>query len=104
MKIKIAIIALILSIAAFNAQAQSRKPVKETAEITFIVALHCQNCVKKVEANLPFEKGIKDIKVTLDDHTVWIQYDISKTDPDKLKAAIEKLGYEVHGTKEATRK
>jgi len=98
MKIKIAIIALILAITAFNAQAQNKKQVKETAEITFIVSLHCKNCVKKVESNLPFEKGIKDIKVTLDDHTVWIEYDTAKTDPDKLQKAIEKLGYEVNGT------
>lgn len=99
---RIIIISLIAVMAAFlgvNASAQDKKQNSSKEEVTFIVGLHCQNCVKKVQANLPFEKGVEDIKVTLDDHTVWIQYDPKKTDSDKLKAAIEKMGYEVKGTK-----
>ena len=56
-----------------------------------------ENCVKKVQENIPFEKGVKDLKISLDDKTVWVKYDPGKTTREKLAAAIEKLGYEVLG-------
>ena len=87
---------LLLAGAATAAQAQDKKQKKQAdlKEVTFVTTIDCKNCVKKVEANLPYEKGIKDMKVTLDDQTVWIKYDASKTDKEKLAEAIRKLGYE----------
>ena len=87
---------LLLAGAATVAQAQDKKQKKQAdiREVTFVTTIDCKNCVKKVEANLPYEKGIKDMKVNLDDRTVWIKYDASKTDKEKLAAAIVKLGYE----------
>ena len=87
---------LLLAGAATAAQAQDKKQKKQAnlQEVTFVTTIDCKNCVKKVEANLPYEKGIKDMKVTLDDQTVWIKYDANKTDKEKLAEAIRKLGYE----------
>ncbi len=70
-----------------------KKESKNLAEVTFVTTIDCKNCVKKVEANLPFTEGIKDMKITLADKTVWIKYDTRKTDTEKLAAAINKLGY-----------
>ena len=86
----------VLLVAATAALAQDKKQKKNAniQEVTFVTTIDCKNCVKKVEANLPYEKGIKDMKVTLDDRTVWIKYDAGKTDKEKLAAAINKLGYE----------
>lgn len=72
---------------------QSKK--KKTEVVTFKVGMHCKNCVKKVTDNISFEKGVKDLKVTLEDKTVTITYDPTKTNPETLKKAIEKLGYKV---------
>ena len=79
-----------------------KKPAKkkELKEVTFNVHLHCENCMKKVQENISFEKGVKDLHVCLDDQTVSIKYDAAKTTEDKLKAAIEKLGYPVSGKRE----
>ncbi len=77
-------------------QKTSRKK-GEVKEVTFLVHLHCENCVKKVQENIAFEKGVKDLKVSLEDQTVAIKYDAAKTSEDTLKAAIEKLGYPVNG-------
>ena len=87
---------LLLVGAATAAQAQDKKQKKQAnlQEVTFVTTIDCKNCVKKVEANLPYERGIKDMKVTLDDQTVWIKYDANKTDKEKLAEAIRKLGYE----------
>lgn len=70
------------------------KPSKKLKEVTFSVHLHCENCVKKVQENISFEKGVKDLEVSLEKQSVKIVYDASKTDETKLEAAIEKLGYE----------
>ena len=87
---------LLVAGTATAALAQDKKQKKQADlnEVTFVTTIDCKNCVKKVEANLPYEKGIKDMKVTLDDRTVWIKYDATKTDKEKLAAAIVKLGYE----------
>ena len=80
-----------------------KKPAKkkgELKEVTFDVHLHCENCRKKVQENISFEKGVKDLHVCLDDQTVSIKYDAAKTSEDTLKAAIEKLGYPVSGKRE----
>ena len=79
---------------ATMAQDKKQKKQADIKEVTFVTTIDCKNCVKKVEANLPYEKGIKDMKVTLDDQTVWIKYDANKTDKEKLAEAIRKLGYE----------
>ena len=80
-----------------------KKPVKkakaEIKEVTFEVHLHCNNCVKKVQENIAFEKGVKDLHVCLEDQIVWVKYDSSKTNEDTLEKAIVKLGYEVKGKK-----
>ena len=67
------------------------KKQKELKEVTFNVHLHCENCMKKVQENISFEKGVKDLHVCLDDQTVSIKYDAAKTTEDKLEAAIEKF-------------
>lgn len=73
----------------------TEKPRKELKEVTFSVSMHCENCVKKITENISFEKGVKDLEVSLEDRTVRVKYDASKTDSATLAKAIEKLGYEV---------
>ena len=80
-----------------------KKPAKkkgEIKEVTFNVHLHCENCVKKVQENIAFEKGVKDLHVCLEDQTVSLKYDAAKTNEETLKAAIEKLCYPVSGKRE----
>lgn len=67
--------------------------------VVFNVSMHCEKCVKKINDNIAFEKGVKDLSVSLDKKTVTVSYDPSKTDEAKLKAALEKLGYTVSPAK-----
>ena len=76
---------------------KAAKPKGEVRSVVFSVHLHCNNCVKKVQENIAFEKGVKDLKVSLEEQTVAIKYDPAKTSEQVLKAAIESLGYPVHG-------
>lgn len=74
------------------------KKKREVKEVTFAVHLHCDSCVKKVEENISFEKGVKDLKTSLEHQTVTLKYDPAKTSEEALKKAIEELGYPVSGT------
>ncbi|MBO4571436.1 MAG: heavy-metal-associated domain-containing protein [Bacteroidales bacterium] len=89
----LSLVALFVALFSFNAYAE-KKNDKNTAEVTFVTTIDCKNCVKKVEAQLPFVAGVKDMKVTLEDKTVWVKYDTRKTDTEKLAKAINKMGYE----------
>lgn len=89
-------IAVSSAFAADSAADQKKnKKSKELKEVTWTVNLHCENCVEKVNENLAFEKGVKDLKVSLEEGTVYVKYDPSKTSEETLAAAMKKLGYEV---------
>lgn len=97
--------AIIIIIAALMAlptiSMADNKPAKkskgEIKEVTFVVDFDCENCAKKIRENVSFEKGVKDLKVTLEDKTVALKYDAAKTTETALKTSIEKLGYPVKG-------
>ena len=82
---------LLVSAGAFAQKRESKKA--PYGEVTFVTNLHCAKCVKKCNATLPYEKGIIDYKIDLDSKTIYFKFDISKTSPEKLSKAIEKLGY-----------
>lgn len=67
---------------------------KETTTVTFNVPLDCENCVKKVESNIAFEKGVKALDCSIEAQTVSVTYLAEKTDVDKLKAGFAKIGYD----------
>ncbi|WP_165024874.1 MULTISPECIES: heavy-metal-associated domain-containing protein [unclassified Dysgonomonas] len=76
--------------------AQDKKNKKDDKEIVlFDVSMHCDNCKKRIEKNIAYEKGVTDMSVDLPNKTVEIEYKKDKTSVEKLQTAIEKLGYEV---------
>lgn len=63
-------------------------------QVVFATSIHCANCGKKVQENIAFEKGVKDLKVDVPGKTVTVTFNPAKTDTLKLKKALNKLGYE----------
>ena len=57
--------------------------------------MHCESCENKIKKNMRFEKGVKKVETDLKSQHVTITYDPTKTNPETLKKAIEKLGYKV---------
>ena len=82
---------VVLLFGAFTAA--EAKPEKKT--VTFSVNIHCENCKQKIERNLAYEKGVLDLDVSLEKHTVTVTYNAAKTDVQKITDALKKLGYEV---------
>lgn len=70
-----------------------KTPKGEVRTVVFKSNMHCQKCADKVNGNIAFEKGVKDLKVDVKNDTITIKYDPAKTSVEKLAAAIVKLGY-----------
>ncbi|MCH5225259.1 MAG: heavy-metal-associated domain-containing protein [Muribaculaceae bacterium] len=70
------------------------KDMKELV-VTTNPPMSCQNCENKIKGNLRFEKGVKKIETNIPDQRVTIEYDAEKTNPEKIEAAFEKIGYRV---------
>ena len=91
-RLTLLLMALMMMVSVGTFAADKKKQVVYE-EVTFVTDIECKNCVKKCEANLPYEKGIKDCKIDLATHTVYFKFDPAKTSKEKLAKAIEKLGY-----------
>ena len=76
-----------------NAQSGAPKKANE-AEVTFSVEIDCPSCQKKIESRLPFERGVKDMKISMEKQEIWILYQTDRTDKKKLIEALKKLGHE----------
>ena len=63
------------------------------AQVVFLTSLHCDKCATKIQDNVAFEKGVKDLSCDVDSKKVTVTFDTAKTDTLKLAKAIEKLGY-----------
>ena len=66
---------------------------KGTEEITISTSTMCEMCKTKIEKELVFEKGVKEVKVDLEKKTAWVRYKADKTSPEKIKVALSKIGY-----------
>ena len=57
----------------------------------FIENIHCENCIKSIEKNISFEKGVTDLKCDLETKIVEVTYRSNKTTDEKLLAVFEKM-------------
>lgn len=91
----LAIMLIALSVGA-NAQDAGEKKKKKSKKIetmTCWASLDCESCQDKVEKNIAFEKGVKDLEVDLKSKLIKISYRPNKTSPQKLEKAIQDLGF-----------
>lgn len=89
----VTLVALICSTFSAFGQNDKKTTDNKTSVVVFHSDIDCNNCKMKIEKNIPFEKGVKDLSVSLKDKTVTVTYRTDKTTPEKLRQAIEKLGY-----------
>ena len=86
---------------SINLQAQTKKDQSKKT-VMFNVSMHCESCQRKIEKNIAYEKGVKDMAVKLEDKTVTINFDTLKTNESKLIKAFNDLGYEANVVKTET--
>jgi Copper chaperone len=79
---------------ANTSYAQNNKKKSNICEVTYFVpGIDCATCKKKIESRMPYVKGVKDLKVSLEKKTVWIKYDSSKVTREKLSEELAKTGF-----------
>lgn len=76
-----------------QAQEQEKKKDSKLTTVVLHSEISCNNCKQRIEKNIPFEKGVKDLKVSLADKTVTIVFRNDKNTSEKLCEAVTKLGY-----------
>ncbi|MDR0976971.1 MAG: heavy-metal-associated domain-containing protein [Prevotellaceae bacterium] len=66
-----------------------------------VTKMHCENCVKKINDNIRFEKGVKDIAADLESHEVTVTYDADNNSIKNLQEGFKKINYEAVFIKES---
>jgi copper chaperone CopZ len=78
----------LVSAVAFPQEGKKRKE-----KVTFRVeGMDCNNCVRKIEKNIAFEKGVTDLRCDLSTRTAEVTYRTDKTTADRLVTAFRKIG------------
>lgn len=93
------------SLVAQDGPAKSRG--SKLASLDMHTSTVCDMCVKTIEDNVIYEKGVKRVSVDLAKSEIHVEYDPKKNTPDGLRKAVSKLGYmadEIPGDEEAFKK
>ena len=91
--VRLVLIMVVVLSAAMSVNAQK----KNEKTVIFNANLHCESCKAKVEKNIPYEKGVKDLKVDMKTQTITVTFREDKNNTENLQKAIEKLNIEVKG-------
>ncbi|MDR1756328.1 MAG: heavy-metal-associated domain-containing protein [Culturomica sp.] len=86
---------VLLLAALFGVLASPAADKKELTTVAYQAAISCENCKAKLEKNIPFEKGVKKLTVDLEKKTVTVTFRRDRNNAEKIKKAIEKLGFAV---------
>jgi len=90
---KLSIFFLFLTL-AFQLQGQP-----ESAEVKIKTSAICETCKKTIEHGMSFEKGVRSAKLDVETKVLSVVYNPSKTDENKLRVALTKIGYDADSLK-----
>ena len=70
------------------AQKKSDAALKTTV---FMTDVDCETCAKKIDNSIPFQKGVKEVKVDVPSRKVTVTYDATKSSDEALIKAFKKI-------------
>ena len=75
----------------------TKETPKDTKVSTIVlnVQMDCANCEAKVQKQLAYTKGVKDVVTDLKNQVVTVTYETEKCSQDILVEEVNKLGYKV---------
>ncbi len=88
---KIIMLCLVAVIGFGVSDAMAQKKQVELKTTVFQTDVDCENCAKKVDNSIPYQKGVKEVKVDVSTQTVTVTYDTSKTNDEALVKAFKKV-------------
>lgn len=92
---KLHLILAIISICAFSFSIKAQ--TNETVKI--LTSGQCGMCKDRIEKALSYEKGVVSSNYDIPTKVVTVVYKSSKINPDKIRIAISKLGYQADAFK-----
>lgn len=88
---KIIMICLMAVIGFGISNSMAQKKQVELKTTVFQTDVDCENCAKKVDNSIPYQKGVKEVKVDVSTQTVTVTYDVAKTNDEALLKAFKKV-------------
>lgn len=96
---KTIVIIFLFACTSVQAQEADNKKDKSVSEVEILTSAQCDDCKERIEKGIAYEKGVKYVSLDMDTKVVTIKYRNDKTDVDKLKKAISKIGYDADDVK-----
>ncbi len=93
MKKIIALLVALVAVAGISVAAP--KAEKKIATVVFTTDLDCHHCAQKVMNTIPYEKGIKDVKVDVPTKSVTVKFDEAKNSVENLTKAFATIKVKV---------
>lgn len=82
----------LLAVMGFGiADAVAQKKGATLKTTVFVTDIDCETCAKKITNSIPFQKGVKDVKVDVPTRTVTVTYDATKSSDAALIKAFTKV-------------
>lgn len=91
---KIILMAVVAMMAAAVSTA-APKAEKQIVTTVFVTDIDCEGCAKKITNTIPYERGIKNLKVEVATQSVTVTYDASKNSIEQLTKAFESIKVKV---------
>jgi periplasmic mercuric ion binding protein len=89
---------LFLSIST-NVNAQTKGKNSNIQSIQIKTSAVCDMCKETIEKALSYETGVKKSNLDVKTKICTVQFDITKTTPEKIKLAISNSGYDADAVK-----
>jgi periplasmic mercuric ion binding protein len=67
---------------------------RNTDEVKIKTSAQCPMCKESIEKMLTFERGVRHALLDMETKEVTVRYNNRRTDPEKLRKAITKIGYD----------
>lgn len=92
-KLIFAVLFLSLSIAGIT-QEEEKKKGKEIKVLEIKTSSQCEDCKKRIEKNMAYEKGVKFVELDVETKVLTLKYREDKTTPEQLRKTVSKIGYD----------
>lgn len=93
--------AAILSVGILAAAPKKVEKVIET--VVFTTDIDCAHCAQKIYNTIPYEKGVRDLKVDVPTKKVTVVYDAAKQSAEALQKALEAVKVKVTKVEKQTK-
>jgi mercuric ion binding protein len=87
--------AIVVSVLLLSSTAFAQK---NTEELKIATSAQCGQCKTRIETAMAYEKGVVKSDLDVESKVLTVTYKPSKTTPDKIRKALNEIGYDADNT------